>query len=118
MDRTFIDTYEKAGRHVAEAIQGLQPEDLLAFPVPGTWSIQQIVLHLADSELVFLDRMKRVIAEEKPALLAFDENKWSAHLHYHDQSATEAATIVELAQANGPHPAPASRRRLRSHGHP
>ena len=27
------------------AIAGLSRTDLLAFPVPGTWSIQQIVLH-------------------------------------------------------------------------
>ncbi len=98
MDRTFIDNYEKAARHLRDAIQGLQPEDLLAFPVPGTWSIQQIVLHLADTELVMAERMKRVIAEEKPALQSFDENKWSQNLHYHDQSAQDAATMVELTR--------------------
>lgn len=98
MDRTFIDAYENGGLKLRQSIQGLQREDLVAFPVPGTWSIQQIVLHLADTEGVLADRIKRIIAEDNPALLAFDETKWAAHLHYHDQSAEDAAALVKLTR--------------------
>jgi hypothetical protein len=76
MDAKLIEEYEKGGDDLRMAVRGLEREDLLAFPVPGTWSIQQIVIHLLDSELVTADRMKRVIAEEKAALLSFDENRW------------------------------------------
>lgn len=96
--RSLIEEYEKSAELVGQAIKGLSRDDLLAFPVPGTWSIQQIVLHLADSEQVFADRMKRVIAEEDPQLLAFDDKKWSANLHYHEQSAQDAATLLELTR--------------------
>jgi len=96
MDRKFIDEYEHGGLKLRQAIQGLQREDLLAFPVAGTWSIQQIVLHLADTEGVLTDRMKRIIAEERPTLLSFDETRWTSHLHYHDQSAEDAAALLEL----------------------
>ena len=98
MDRTFIDTYEKSARHVDEAIKGLEPDDLMAFPVPGTWSIQQVVLHLADTEQVLADRMKRIIAEDNPTLLAFDETRWTKHLEYHTQSAQDAAKMIELTR--------------------
>jgi hypothetical protein len=54
------------------------------------------VIHLADAETVYTDRMKRVIAEENPTLLAYDENKWANGLAYGEQSAEDAATIVEL----------------------
>ena len=96
MDREIIDRYEHGGEKLRGAIKGLTRTDLHAFPVPGTWSIQQIVLHLADSDLVLSDRMKRVIAEDNPTLLAFDENKWVASLHYEHQSAEAAVNLMDL----------------------
>ena len=64
MNRELIDRYAAGGSQLAPAIAGLSREQLNAFPVPGTWSIQQIVLHLMDSDLIASDRMKRVAAEE------------------------------------------------------
>ena len=98
MDRTFIDDYEKAADKLILSLRGLQREDLLAFPVPGTWSIQQIAIHLADSEQVAADRMKRVIAQENASLLAWSENKWAEHLRYDEQSAEDAGKLVELTR--------------------
>ena len=63
MDRSWIERYAAGANVPAEAIRGLTPTDLNAFPVPGTWSIQQIVIHLMDSDLIGSDRMKRVAAE-------------------------------------------------------
>jgi hypothetical protein len=100
MDAKLIEEYEKGGDDLRMAVRGLEREDLLAFPVPGTWSIQQIVIHLLDSELVTADRMKRVIAEEKAALLSFDENRWVKNLCYEKQSVEDAVTIVELNRRN------------------
>jgi uncharacterized damage-inducible protein DinB len=100
MDRSAIEQFEHGGEKLKLAIRGLTREDLLALPAPegevGKWSIQQVVLHLADCEGVFADRIKRVIAEENPTLLGFDENKWAAALHYDDQSAELGAQQVEL----------------------
>lgn len=98
MSRSILDEYEAGASKLAQSIRGLQSEDLLAFPVPGTWSIQQIVIHLADCEQVYADRMKRIIAEDNPALQGFDQNKWVAGLAYDDQSADDAAKLVELTR--------------------
>src|SRR5262245_48318339 len=73
MDRSLIEEYARGATRPAEAIAGLTPSQLNAEPVPGTWSIQQIVLHLMDSDLVGSDRMKRVIAEREPQLIGYDE---------------------------------------------
>jgi uncharacterized damage-inducible protein DinB len=102
----FIEHYARGGEALSMAIRGLTEEDLLQpAPAPtttnpdvGKWSIQQVVLHLADSELVFADRIKRVIAEDKPTLLAFDETKWEQSLAYDAQSAADAAKLVELTR--------------------
>jgi hypothetical protein len=79
-----------------EAIRGLSAADLDAFPVPGTWSIRQIVVHLMDSDLVASDRMKRVIAMERPALLAYDQDAFVKHLDYSSVDAELAARVFAL----------------------
>jgi len=89
----LLDTYTNDADSLSKSIAGLSRDDLLAFPVPGTWSIQQIVLHLVDSDLILADRMKRVIAEDNPPLIGFSETKYAARLHYDDQDATIAADI-------------------------
>ena len=100
--KQLIEQYEAGGEKLALAIRGLTREDLLFVPpadaAVGKWSIQQVAVHLADAELVMADRMKRVIAEDNPQLLAFDENKWTQRLHYDAQSAEDAVQLVHLAR--------------------
>jgi len=100
MDRKLIEDYEKGGDDLRMAVRGLERADLLAHPVPGTWSIQQLVIHVLDSDLVMADRMKRVIAEDNPKLLAFDENLWVKNLYYDEQSAEDAVALFELNRRN------------------
>ena len=48
---------------------------------PGkAWTCAQMAWHLADAESVHLDRVCRLIAEEQPILLPFDEDRWCALL--------------------------------------
>ena len=92
----LIDQYEAGAPALAQAVEGLSQEDLLAFPIPGTWSIQQIVIHLMDSDLVLADRMKRVIAEDNPLLVGFKESRFAQDLFYELQPAGEAVRLFEL----------------------
>ena len=67
-------------RSTAERIQeltsGLSPEQLEAIPVPGKWSIHQIVAHLADVELVFQTRARMIMFQNNPTLIGFDQEPW------------------------------------------
>lgn len=97
MNRAIIDEYVRGAAIPAQAIAGLSAADLDALPVPGTWSIRQIVLHLMDSDLIAADRMKRIIAEDQPALIGFDESAFARNLFYTQLDASAAA---ELFRAN------------------
>jgi uncharacterized damage-inducible protein DinB len=96
MNRDLIEAYARGAQSPAEAIAGLSPQQLNAFPVPGTWSIQQIVLHLMDSDLIASDRMKRVIAENEPQLIGYDESAFARNLHYEKLDAQAACQIFAL----------------------
>ena len=96
MAKELIDQWERGGEKLALAIRGLSPEDLTCFPIPGKWSIQQVVIHLMDSDLIATDRMKRTIAEDKPTLIGYDETKFIQHLFPDEQSAEDAVKIFDL----------------------
>jgi hypothetical protein len=99
MDPKQIEHYAAGGEKLAMAIRGLTREDLLAVPAAdanvGRWTIQQVVIHCMDSDLIATDRLKRMIAEENPTLVGYDENKFVQNLFYEEQPAELAAQIVD-----------------------
>jgi len=97
VNRALIDQYEANASVPAKAIEGLSREELNLLPVPGTWSIQQVIMHLLDSDLIGADRMKRVIAEQpNPTLLAYDETLFAKHLPYDKLDPKLACEIFRL----------------------
>lgn len=96
MDLGRIQEYKAGASRVAAAIAGLGAAELDAVPVAGTWSIREIVLHLADSDLIASERMKRVIAEENPTLMAYDESAFAQRLGYQRLDATCACELFRL----------------------
>jgi hypothetical protein len=101
MNRELIEQYAHGGEKLSMAIRGLTREDLLAPPPQddpkvGKWTIQQVVIHCMDSELVSTDRLKRMIAEDNPTLIGYDENKFVANLFYDEQSAEQAVAVVDM----------------------
>jgi hypothetical protein len=100
MDSKLIEHYAAGGEKLALAIRGLTREDLLTIPAAdasvGRWSIQQVVIHCMDSDLIATDRIKRMIAEDNPQLIGYDENKFVQNLLYHEQPAEQAVQILDL----------------------
>ena len=96
MNRALIDQYEAGAVLPGRAIEGLSKAELNSFPVAGMWSIQQVILHLMDSDLVGSDRMKRVISEPNPILYAYDENLWAKNLTYEQLDPKIACELFRL----------------------
>jgi uncharacterized damage-inducible protein DinB len=100
MDVELLNSYLSAAEKLRSSVKGLSPAQFNAKPVPGTWSIQQIVIHIMDADLIWTDRVKRVIAEENPKLIGYDETRFVAWLNYELWSVDEALTIFELNRKN------------------
>lgn len=93
MDRSIIERYAAGALAPAKAMEGMTREQLLATPVPGKWSTQQVIIHLMDSDLVGAERMKRVIATQRPLLLGYDETAFAQSLFYDRLDAALACDI-------------------------
>ena len=98
MDRTLIETYAAGGQKLRHAVAGLSREELLAHPGPGAWSIQELVIHLADSDAISIDRMKRMLTEDNPSLLYADETAYVDRLHHDQQSLEDALTLFDVGR--------------------
>ena len=95
----LIESYLAGPRALRQAVAGLSREQLLARPVPGKWSTLEVVCHLADFDPIIADRMKRVIAEERPQLLGADEQRFAAALAYHQRDLDEELTLIERTRS-------------------
>jgi uncharacterized damage-inducible protein DinB len=91
--KAVIDRFSEGGPLLVQAASGLTPEQWRDHPIPGTWSIAELVSHLLDCDLVFADRMKRIIAEDSPTIVAFDEQAWIDRLLSNSMPVDEAASL-------------------------
>ena len=62
-------------------------------PSPGKWSIQEIVAHLADDELVGAYRIRLILSAPGTEIQAFDQDRWAETGRY---AATEPWRTLEL----------------------
>ncbi|ADB17200.1 conserved hypothetical protein [Pirellula staleyi DSM 6068] len=96
----LIDRYAAGPERLRELVIDLTPDELRARPIAGKWSTLEVVAHIADFEPIFLDRMKRVIAEEESPIRSGDENLFFQRLKYeHRQLACELA-LIEACRAH------------------
>lgn len=71
-------------------VHGL-PDSVLRQPEkPGKWSVVEVIQHLADSELVAGFRTRMMLAEDRPALQAYDQDRWAGELGYRHVSLGQA----------------------------
>jgi hypothetical protein len=54
------------------ALAGLTESQLRTAAAPGTWSPLELVAHIADAEILYADRLIRVLGMERPALPSLD----------------------------------------------
>jgi hypothetical protein len=91
----LIDEYLAGPGVLRSAVNGMSEEELRAAPIPGKWSTLQVVCHLADFEPIYADRMKRVIAEERPTFFGGDPDVFAARLAYAARDVEEELRLIE-----------------------
>jgi hypothetical protein len=83
MDRSqLIEQYEQ-GPHVVEAMWASLGEDERdRRPAPGEWTAREVCHHLADSETTSYVRLRRLLAEDAPEIVGYDQDQFARVLHY------------------------------------
>lgn len=92
-----IASYEAGIATLRSAAAGLTHAQLNTRIAPGTWSIQEIIVHILDSDLIATHRMRRIAAEDLPLLVSYDENLFIAKL---PSDRINLTTTLDLFDAN------------------
>lgn len=98
VDSLIID-YEAGPQMLNESLAGMTREQLLAHPVAGKWSTHEVVCHLADTEMLYADRIKRVLAESEPTLFGMDPDIHVPRLACKERVVEDELRLIELVRA-------------------
>jgi hypothetical protein len=102
MDRATRDTlvakYKDGYAQVASALEGATDAELDRRPAPGKWTAREIVHHLADSEMTSAIRLRRLLAEDRPVIVGYDQEEFARRLHY-DRPIAASLEALKAARA-------------------
>jgi hypothetical protein len=95
-----INSYANAHALLIAALQEFPREMWQWRATPETWTIHEIVCHIADSEANSYIRARRLIAEPGSPVLGYDEMRWARDLHYHERNTDEALELFRWLRGN------------------
>lgn len=78
------------------AVDGLSDAQLDTPYRPDGWTVRQVVHHLADSHMHSYIRFKRVLTEDNPEILGYDEARWA---EFEDASRAPIGMSLDLVDA-------------------
>lgn len=92
-----VARYASAPQKLELALEKLSDAKLRWKPNPKKWSIREVVLHLADSEVIAIARMNLVIAsgETPPSLAAYDQDLLAERSRYNEQDERLALALFK-----------------------
>ena len=94
----ILDAYLAGPGDLRAAIAGLSHEQLVARPVPGRWSVLEVVCHLADTDANISHRLKRVLSEERPVFERVKPDLMLAALAYHERDVEDELAFIDLGR--------------------
>ena len=83
-------------RILAELIAGVPETKLRQRPVPGKWSIAEIIAHLAEDEIATSWRYRQMIENSGCTLPGFDQDEWARLGAYASWNSAEALQLFRL----------------------
>lgn len=81
-----IESYSKGYSLLTEALKQFPKEMWNYKSSLDRWSIQEILVHLTDSEANAFVRCRRLIAEPGNTVMAYDQSQWAKSLNYNNQN--------------------------------
>jgi len=88
-DREPLAVLQASLDEVTGVVEAAGPERLGRTHGPGEWSPQQVLNHLADSDLVAATRIRMILTQARPLIVGYDQDAWTARFGGLDASPAE-----------------------------
>jgi len=98
-DRDPLEVAAEMPSALERAVAGVDEERLRRPERPGKWSVHEVIAHLADSELVFGYRLRRVLADDRPKLTGYDQDAWAERLSYRESRLEDSLALFTALRA-------------------
>lgn len=95
-----IERYERGPQLLKAAYAKVPAAARQWRPAPGKWSVHEVVCHCADSETNAYARIRFLMAEDKPVIQGYDQERWAERLDYHALPLEPALATVEAVRAH------------------
>jgi len=96
----LLERYRTGYEAVADALTGATEADLDRRASSDDWSARVVVHHLADSEATAYVRLRRLIGEDDPVIVGYDEAEFARRLHYDRPIAASLAVVAAVRAAS------------------
>jgi hypothetical protein len=97
--RGLTDRYAAGPAEVRAALEGATPAELDARPDDGGWTAREIAHHLADSETTSTIRLRRLLAEDDPVIIGYDQDEFARVLHY-ERPIERSLAVLDAVRAS------------------
>ena len=94
-----LEILSKSEARLRDAIRGLTKAQLAQREAPGKWSINHVLRHLADSEIVWGWRMRMALAHDRPPITGYDQDAWADKLGYGEADAEQSISEFGVLRA-------------------
>ena len=98
--RDSLKTLRSTGPAVGKLLRRTTRARHLKRPRRGTWSAGEILAHLAESELVFGYRLRKVLERNGTPIQAFDQNDWQKNARYLYSDPAAAFELFNVLRKN------------------
>jgi hypothetical protein len=98
--RALVQRYREGPNVVEAALTGATEAELDARPPDGGWTARETAHHIADSETTSAIRLRRLIAEDAPAILGYDGDEFARRLYYGTRPVATAVAMIAAARAS------------------
>jgi hypothetical protein len=96
--KKLLNDYRNGPLVLRSVLSDMTLDQINAAPVPRKWSTRQVICHLADAELLYVDRFKRILAEDQPPLRAMDPDVYVAKLAVADRDLNVELDTIEIVR--------------------
>lgn len=91
----FIEKYTQRPEALRHAYD-LAPDEMRDWrPVPEEWSVNEIIHHCADAELNAAVRIRMLIADPHPRIIAVDQDEWVRAFDYSSNTIDDAFAVID-----------------------
>ncbi len=95
----LIAAFDAGPYRLRKVVEGLTLTELRAHPKPGKWSISELILHLADAEVLGGTRLRMILGEDQPVLPRYDQELWAVRFQYQKAGQSDVQYALQLFES-------------------